>query len=167
MGSESLVVIEGDCFQRVHFTQSLDDFMFYLLGVLARQFIDGSEQGCSIGHDQQCRPISFTHDQVSFKITKPFPFCNDFWTFVNWHPVGSESAAVLIVATLAYKAAMAEFSIQELVLLVDAFIGVLSGPDVAIACLMSHSLDTLFSPFSGYQFRSQSSIRHPCACLLL
>ena len=120
-----------------------------------------------IGHDQQCIPIAFTYDQVSFKITELFPFGNDFGSFVNRHPVGNESAGVLIVATLAFTAAMADFPVQVLVLLVDAFIGVLTGPGEAIACLMTHSLDTLFSPFSGYQFRSQSSIRHPSACLLL
>jgi hypothetical protein len=79
----------------VHFTQSLDYFTFYLLGVLTRQFINCSEQGCSIGHDQQCRPIAFTYDQVSFKITESFPFGNDFGSFVYWHPVGYESAGVL------------------------------------------------------------------------
>ena len=151
----------------MHFAQSFDDFTFYLLGGLTRQFMEGSEQGCSIGHDQQSRPIAFTYDQVSFKITEPFPFGDDYRTFVNRHPVGNESVGVLIVATLAFTAAMKEFPVQELLLLVDAFIGVLTGPDEAVACLMTHSLDTLFSPFSGYQFRSQSSIRHRCACLLL
>ena len=167
MVPESLVVIEGDCFQRVHFTQSLDDFTLYLPGVPTRQFMEGGEQGCSIGHDQQCRPIAFTYDEVSVKITEPFPFCNDFESFVNWHPVGNETAGVLIVATFAFTAAMAEFPVQVLVLLVDAFIGVLTGIDEAIACLMTHFLDTLFSSFSGYQFRRQSLIRHRCACLLL
>ena len=167
MVPESLVVIEGDCFQRVLFTQSLDDFTLYLPGVPTRQFMEGSEQGCSIGHDQQCRPIAFTYDQVSFKITEPFPFGNDFESFVIWHPVGNESAGVLIVATFAFTAAMAEFPVQVLVLLMDSFIGVLTGPDETIACLLTHSLDTLFSPSSGYQLWRQSLIGHRCACLLL
>ena len=151
----------------MHFTQSFDDFTFYLIEVLTRQFMEGSEQGRSISHDQQCRPIAFTYDQVSFNIAEPFPFGKEFGSFVNWHPVGNETAGVLIVATFAFTAAMAEFPVQVLVLLMDPFIGVLTGIDEAIACLMTHFLDTLFSSFSGYQFRRQSLIRHRCACLLL
>ena len=140
MVPETLVIIEGDCFQSWNFTQPGDDSSFYLLGVLTRQLIDGSEQRRSIGYDQQCRTITFTHDQVSFKITELLPCGDDFGMLVNWHPVGDESAGIHLGATLAFTAAMAEFSIQELVLLVVAFIGVLTGPDEAIECLMTHSL---------------------------
>ena len=91
--------------------------------------MEGSVQGCSIGHDQQFRPIAFSYDQVSFKITEPFPFGNDFTSFVNWHPVRNESAGVFIVARVAFTAAMAKFSLHVLVLLVHQFIGLLTGPD--------------------------------------
>ncbi len=132
MVSEGLVVVEGDCLQRGQLFESGDDFPFYLQGVLARQFIDGGEQGCSIGDHQQCGPIAFAYDQVSLQIAESLPFGDDFGTLVNRHPVGDRSAGVLVVAPPAFSAAMAEFPVKELVVLVDALVGVLAGPDEAI-----------------------------------
>jgi len=76
----------------------------------------------------QSSPILFANDQVSFKITESFPFCDDFGTFVNQHPVRNDSAGVFRVATLALTAEMMEFPVQELDAPLDSIVYVLTVP---------------------------------------